>query len=172
MLTRAANWHLSFLYQIYRFQKRNLGCNFQTLLAPKRGLLHPFFLHENESLWHYIWYYLRRMATFVILEVRFFQGARFSSGPESRSGSGFSRMPKTLNSFRNFKNRVHTLKCWLFPGNRYTCGIPFDNNWIASYVRKKELSFKSKMRRHLPAESNMGKRNWHIMKGWDIKISW
>ena len=89
MLTRAANWQLSFLYQIRRFQNRNLGCNFQTLLARKRGLAHPFFLYENEPSRYYLSYYLRRMATFLILEVRFFQGARFSSGPGSRSGSGF-----------------------------------------------------------------------------------
>ena len=48
MLTRAANWQLSFLYQIRRFQNRYLGCNFQTLLARKRGLADPFFLYENE----------------------------------------------------------------------------------------------------------------------------
>ena len=89
MLTRAANWQLSFLYQIRRFQNKNLGCNFQTLLARKRGIAHPFFLYENEPSRYYLSYYLRRMATFLILEVRFFQGARFSSGPGSRSGSGF-----------------------------------------------------------------------------------
>ena len=62
---------------VFFVQNRNLGCNFQTLLARKRGLLHPFFLYGNESLRHYLWYYLKRMATFLILEVRFFQGARF-----------------------------------------------------------------------------------------------
>ena len=171
-LIRAANWKLSFLYQICRFQNRNLWCNFQTLLARKRGLAHPFFLYGNESLRHYLWYYLKRMATFLILEVRFFQGARFFSGPGSRSGSGFSMMSKTMNSFRNFKKRVHKLKWWLFSGNRYTCGITFSNNWIASYVRKKELSFRRKVRRHLSAKSNMGKRNWHMMKGWHMKVCW
>ena len=54
MLTRAANWQLSFLYQIRRFQNRNLGCNFQTLLARKRGLAHPFFLYENEPPRYYL----------------------------------------------------------------------------------------------------------------------
>ena len=53
---------LSFLYHSRRFQNRNLGCNFQTLLARKRGLAHPFFLYENESLQHYPWEEcLRRM---------------------------------------------------------------------------------------------------------------
>ena len=40
------------------------------------------------------------------------------------------------------------------------------------YVRKRELSFKRKMVRHLSAASNIGKRNWHVMKGWHIKICW
>ena len=119
MLKRAANWRLSFLYHIRRFQNRNLGCNFQTLLAWKRGLAHPFFLYEKESLRHYLWYYLRRMATLLIFEVRFFQGVCFSLGPGSRSGPGFSMMPKTMSRFINFENRVHTLKWWLFSGNRY-----------------------------------------------------
>ena len=81
-------------------------------------------------------------------------------------------MPKTIKSFRNFKNRVHTLKWWLFSciSKRYTCGIPLSNNWIASYVRKKELSFKSKVGRHLSAASNMGKRKWHMIKGWYMDI--
>ena len=47
ILTRAANWQLSFSYQIRRFQNRNLGRNFQTLLAQKSGLAHPLFLYEN-----------------------------------------------------------------------------------------------------------------------------
>ena len=64
MLTRAANWQLSFLYQIRRFQNRNLGCNFQTLLARKRGLAHPFFLYENEPSRYYLSYYLRRGPVF------------------------------------------------------------------------------------------------------------
>ena len=84
-------------------------------------------------------------------------------------------MPKTISSFRNFKNRVHTLKWWLFSGisKTYTCGIPLSNNWIAPYVRKKALSFfKSKVGRHLSAASNMGKRNWRMMKGWHMKLWW
>ena len=44
MLTRAANWELSFLSQIRNFQNRNLGGNFQTSLVRKRGLARPFFI--------------------------------------------------------------------------------------------------------------------------------
>ena len=44
MLIKAANWQLSFLYQIRCFQNRNLGYNFQTLLARKRGFAHLLFL--------------------------------------------------------------------------------------------------------------------------------
>ena len=77
MLIMAANWQSSFLYQFRCFQKKNLGCNFQTLFAQKRGLAHPYFLYENESLRHCLSYYLRRMATFLVLEVRLFQGILF-----------------------------------------------------------------------------------------------
>ena len=45
-----------------------------------------------------------------------------------------------------------------------TCVISLDNNWIASYVRKKELSFKRKVGRHLSTESSMGIRNLLMMK--------
>ena len=41
-----------FLIPFRCFQNRNLGCNFQTLFARKRGLSHPYFLYENESLRH------------------------------------------------------------------------------------------------------------------------
>ena len=71
------------------FQNRNFGWNFQTLFARKRGLAHPYFSYENESLRHCFSYDLRRMATFVVLEFWFFQGVRFFSGPGSGSGSGF-----------------------------------------------------------------------------------
>ena len=76
---------IAFLYQFRRFQNRNLGCNFQTLFSWKRGLANPYFLYENESLRHCLLYYLRRMATFSVLEVQFFQDVRFSF----RSRSGF-----------------------------------------------------------------------------------
>ena len=123
---KGCNLAIVFLYQFRRFQNRNLGCNFQTLFARKRGLAHPYFLYENESLRHCLSYYLRRMATFLVLEVRFFQGVHSSSGPGSRSGSGFQTMPKTNSSFRNFKNRVHSLKWWLFSG--------ISNRFIVIYI--------------------------------------
>ena len=66
-----------FLNQFRSFQNRNLGCNFQTLFARKRGLAHPYSLYGNKSLRHCLSYYLRRMATFLFLEVRIFQGVRF-----------------------------------------------------------------------------------------------
>ena len=62
-------------------QYRGLGCNDQTLFARKRGLAHPNFLYENELLRHFLSYYLRRMATFLVLEIRFFRGVRFLGGP-------------------------------------------------------------------------------------------
>ena len=62
------------------FQNTNLGCSFQTLFARKRGLAHPCFLCENESLRHCLSYYLRRMAMFLVVEVRFSQGFRFLEG--------------------------------------------------------------------------------------------
>ena len=68
-------------------QYRDLQCNFQTLFARERGLAHPNFLYENESLRHCLSYYLRRMATFLVLEVRFFGGVRFLGF--SGCGSGF-----------------------------------------------------------------------------------
>ena len=46
MLIRAAKWRLSFLYQFRRFQKRNLGCNFQTLFARKHVLAHSYILYS------------------------------------------------------------------------------------------------------------------------------
>ena len=72
---------LVFFIPFHCFQNRNLGCNFQTLLARKQGLAHPYFLYENESLRHCLSYDLRRMATFVVLEVWFFQVVRFLGGP-------------------------------------------------------------------------------------------
>ena len=49
---KGCNLAIVFLYQFRHFQNRNLGCNFQTLFARKRGLAHPYFLYENESLRH------------------------------------------------------------------------------------------------------------------------
>ena len=83
------------LNQLRYFQNRNLWNTFQTLFSRKRGLAHPFFLYENELLQHFLPYDIRQMGTFLGLEVwifervRFFRGVRFSSGPGSRSVSGF-----------------------------------------------------------------------------------
>ena len=49
---KGCNLAIVFLFQFRRFQNRNLGFNFQTLFARKRGLAHPYFLYENESLRH------------------------------------------------------------------------------------------------------------------------
>ena len=66
----------------------------QTLFAQKPSLAHPYFLHENESLQHFFPYDLRKMAAFLVFEVRFFQrvrflGAQFFLGPAFWSGFGF-----------------------------------------------------------------------------------
>ena len=49
ILTRATNCQLLLLYQIFRFQNRNLWQTFQTLFGQKRGLAHLYCLYENES---------------------------------------------------------------------------------------------------------------------------
>ena len=113
MVIRDANCESSFLYQFRCFQNRNLGCNAQMLFTRKRGIAYYYFLYENQSLRHCLSYYLRRMTTFFVIEVRFFEGVRFLgvcffSGPGSGSVSGFETMHKTMSSFRNFKNRVQT----------------------------------------------------------------
>ena len=77
LLIRATDWPLSFLYQLRRFQNRNLWYNFQTLFERKRGLPHLYFLYENESLQHCLSYDLRQIATFSVFEVQFFQQVRF-----------------------------------------------------------------------------------------------
>ena len=50
ILIRIANWQLWFLYQLRRFQNRNLKYTFQALCGQKRRLAHPYLLYENESL--------------------------------------------------------------------------------------------------------------------------
>ena len=59
------------------FSKKKLGSTFQTLFAQKRDLPYPYVLYENESLQHFLSFGLRKMATFLVLEVRFFQGIQF-----------------------------------------------------------------------------------------------
>ena len=77
ILIRAVNWQSLFLYQFRYFQKKKLGSTFQTLFTQKRGLPYPYVLYENESLQHFLSFGLRKMATFLVLEVRFFQGIQF-----------------------------------------------------------------------------------------------
>ena len=43
--------------------------------------------------------------------------------------------------------------------------MPPGSKWIASYAKKKELSSKRKVGRHLSNESSMRKRDSHMMKG-------
>ena len=92
-------------------QYRDLQCNFQTLFARERGLAHPNFLYENESLRHYLSYYLRRMATFLVLEVRFFGEVRFLGGSFFvRSRIRFQvRFRCDAQNNEGFKNRLDTL---------------------------------------------------------------
>ena len=68
MLIRTTNWQLSFLYQLRRFQNRNLWYTFQTLFEEKLGVAHPYFLYGNESFQHSLSYDLKQMATFSVFE--------------------------------------------------------------------------------------------------------
>ena len=52
---------------------------------------------------------------------------------------------------------------WLFSGVFKQQHV--GNGWIPSYVRKKEKSCKRKVGRLMFAESSMGKRSSHMMKG-------
>ena len=49
--------------------KPNFWYIFQTLITKKRGVAHPYFLYENESIHHYLLYSLRKMVTLLVLEV-------------------------------------------------------------------------------------------------------
>ena len=90
MLIRVNNWQLLFLYQLRHFPNRNLWYTFQTLFALKRGLVHPYFLYENESLQHCLSYDMKQMATFLGLVVQLFERAPFFSGPGSRCHRKYS----------------------------------------------------------------------------------
>ena len=57
-----------------------LWYTFQTLFALKQGLAHLYFLYENELLKNCLSYDLGKMATLLVLEVRFFQQVRFLGG--------------------------------------------------------------------------------------------
>ena len=71
VLIRATNWKLSCLYQLRRFQNRNLWYTVQTLFARKQGFAKSYFLHENESLQHCLSSDMRQMATLLVLSVLF-----------------------------------------------------------------------------------------------------
>ena len=55
------------------FSKEKFVVHFQTLFARKQGLAHPYILFIIELLQHCLSYDLRQMATFLALEVRFYQ---------------------------------------------------------------------------------------------------
>ena len=58
-------------------QNKNFWYFFQRLFARRRGLVHPYFLYENESLQHCISYDLKQMAIVLVIEDRFFQRVCF-----------------------------------------------------------------------------------------------
>ena len=82
------------------FQNRNLWYNFQVLFVRKRGLVHPYFLYENESLQHCLSCDFRQMLTVFGLAIRLlgdsngsgFQRICFLSGLASESWSTFQMM--------------------------------------------------------------------------------
>ena len=116
----------------------------------------------------FIWKWITSTFSFILLEknsnVVSPWGPLFQRGPFFR-GSVFSQVQD---------RQVGQIIIMTVSGisNRYTYGIPFSKNWIVSHVRKKELYFKKKAGRHLSAESNMGKRNWRMMKRSHMKTCW
>ena len=158
MLIRAAIWQSSFFYQFCCFQKRNLGCNSNIICTKTRPSTPQLF----------IWKWITSTFSFILLEkngnVFSPWDPLFQRGPFFR-GSVFSQVQD---------RQVGQIIIMTVSGisNRYTYGIPFSKNWIVSHVRKKDLYFKKKAERHLSAESNMGKRNWHMMKRSHMKTCW
>lgn len=109
---------------------------FQILFVQKRGLAHAYVLYENESLKHCLSYDLIPMATFLFLEVQFFQrigflGSLYFSGSRSwsRSMSTFQTILFQTTSFsaitvsytvRNVKPRCNeALTYFCHHGNSY-----------------------------------------------------
>ena len=101
---RGCKLAIIFFYQFRCFQNKNLGWNFQSFFARNGGHAHPYFSYENEALRHWLSYYLRRMTTFLVLEVCLFHRVRFSEvqGPgqgsivrQCRKRSAFSEISKT-----------------------------------------------------------------------------
>ena len=91
ILIRAANWYLSFLYQIRRFQTWNLWYTFETLFAQNEALGAATFYIKVNYIWHEIWKWFR-FSRLVFLTDRFFGGSVFFRS-RVRSRSSFQRMP-------------------------------------------------------------------------------
>ena len=51
-INKGSKLAIIFIIPFRCFQNRNFGCNFQTLFAGKRGLAHPYFLYENDIVFH------------------------------------------------------------------------------------------------------------------------
>ena len=58
--------------KIRRFQNRHLRYTFQTRLAEIQGLVHPYFLYENESLQYCIFFFFFFFFYLLYLELGFF----------------------------------------------------------------------------------------------------
>ena len=67
-----------FFIAISLFSKQKLRRQFSNVICTKTRLAHLYFLHENESIQHCLSYYLRRMTTFLALEISFSKGSVFS----------------------------------------------------------------------------------------------
>ena len=63
----------SFYINFAVFRIEICGTLLKCFFAQKRGLVHSYFWYENESLQHCLSYDLRKMATVLVLEIRFFQ---------------------------------------------------------------------------------------------------
>ena len=82
MLKRAANLQSSFSYHFTVFKIEILGAIFKRDLHENKALhTRTFYMKMNHFDIHCLSYGLRRMATFVGLEVWFFQGVRFLGDP-------------------------------------------------------------------------------------------
>lgn len=81
-----------FFYQFTVF-KIKFGVQFSNAICTKTRSCTPHLSYENESLLHWLSYYLRRMTAFSVLEVRFFHKDSFFSGSGSRFWSGLEWWP-------------------------------------------------------------------------------
>ena len=94
MLIRAANWQSPYLYDFAVFKIEILDAIFKGYLHENEALHTPTFYIKMNHFGIIYSYDLRRMATYVFLEVWFFQvvrftGVRFFSDPGLGSGSDF-----------------------------------------------------------------------------------